>query len=151
MVPLEVMCVLVPKISWSPFHSPPASRRRQEVDWVHDRHGQHTFLRAEVHGPDAAHHLSGEIRSIHVTPPQREHRNATVRLDRQAEYHLSFERRVVAQLPVVQPVERRLVTVEHDLYFFVGGGGSRPAAGFRPVAGGDRGDRAGRAAYPNTR
>ena len=57
------------------------------------------------------------------------------------------KRGVVAQLPVVQPVERRLVAVEHDLYFFVGAGRPRPAARLRPVAAADRGDRAGRAAY----
>src|SRR5216683_348203 len=40
---------------------PPASRRRQEVDRVHDRHGLHALLRTEIDRPDAANHLRGEI------------------------------------------------------------------------------------------
>src|SRR5262249_15034078 len=84
---------------------PAASRRRQEVDWVHDRHGRH-ILRAEIDRPDAANDLRGEIRRIHVGRLQRTHRHAAIRLDRKAQNHLSFKSWVIAQLPVVQPVER---------------------------------------------
>src|SRR4029077_9669262 len=73
-----------------------------------------------------------------------------VRLDRQAQNHLAFQSWVIAQLPVVQPVERRLVAIEHDLDFFVGAGSTRPAACFRSVGAGDGGDRADGAAYPHT-
>ena len=52
---------------------PPASRRRQEVDRVHDRHGLDAFLRAEIDCLDAAHDLSGEIRRIHVSRLQLAH------------------------------------------------------------------------------
>src|SRR6266852_4129162 len=87
-------------------HFPPtASRRWQEVDGVHDRHGQN---------------------------------------------HLAFQGWVIAQLPVVQAVERRLVAIEHDLYFFVGAGRTWPAACLWSVGAGDRGDRADCAAYPHT-
>src|ERR1041385_8652811 len=126
---------------------PPFSRRRQEVDRVHDGHSLHTFLRAEIHRPDSADYLSGEIRRIHVTRLQRAHRDAAIGFDRQAQHHLSFQSRVIAQLPVVQPVERCLVAVEHNLYFFVGSGRSHSAARLRPVAAGDRGDRTGPPAY----
>src|SRR5262249_3856882 len=57
---------------------------------------------------------------------------------------------VIAQLPVVQPIERRLVAVEHDLYFFVGASGTRPAACLRSVRAGDRADGADFAPYPHT-
>src|SRR5439155_6266528 len=50
----------------------------------------------------------------------------------------------------VQPVERRFVAVEHDLYFFVGAGRTWPAACLRSVGAGDRGDRADCAAYAHT-
>src|SRR2546427_9188311 len=129
---------------------PPASRRRQEVDRVHDRHGRYTIFRAEIDRPDAANHLRGEIRRIHVSRLQRAHRHAAVRLDRQAQNHLAFQGWVIAQLPVVQPVERRLVSIEHDLYFLVGARRTWPAACLRSVGAGDRCDRADRAAYPDT-
>src|SRR5215472_1339200 len=129
---------------------PPASRRRQKVDRVHDRHGRHTILRAEIDCPDTADDLCREIRRIHVTRLQRAHRHAAVRLDRQAQNHLSFQRWVIAQLPVVQPVKRRLVAVEHDLYFFIGARRTLPAACFWPVAAGDPGDRADCATSPAT-
>src|SRR2546426_3114844 len=129
---------------------PPASRRRQEVDRVHDRHGLHTILRAEIDRPDAANDLRGEIRRIHVSRLQRAHRHAAVRLDCQAQNHLAFQGWVVTQLPVVEPVERCLVAIEHDLYFFVGAGRTWPAACLRSVGAGDRCDRADRAAYPDT-
>src|SRR5207302_11059130 len=128
---------------------PPASRRRKEVDRVHDRHGRY-ILRAEIDRPDAANHLRGEIRRIHVSRLQHAHRHAAVRLDRQAQNHLAFQCWVIAELPVVQPVERRLVAIEHDLYFFVGAGSTWPAACFRSVDTGDRGDRADGAAYSRT-
>src|SRR5262249_31428870 len=54
------------------------------------------------------------------------------------------------QLAVVQPVEGRLVFIEHDLYLFIGAGISHPGAHLRPVAAADPGDRAGRAAYTHT-
>src|SRR5437667_6911927 len=126
------------------------STRRQEVDRVHDRHGRHTILRAQIDRPDAANDLRGEIRRIHVSRLQRAHRHAAVRFDRQAQNHLAFQGWVIAQLPVVQPVERRLVAVEHDLYFFVGACRTWPAACLRSVGAGDRGDRADCAAYPHT-
>src|SRR5713101_3548829 len=129
---------------------PPASRRRQEVDRVHDRHGQYAILRAEIDRPDAANNLCGEIRRIHVSRLQRAHRHAAVRLNRQTQNHLAFQGWVITQLPVVQPVERRLVAIEHDLYFFVGAGRTRPAACLRSVGAGDRGDRADCAAYSHT-
>src|SRR5438132_6471782 len=128
---------------------PPASRRRKEVDRVHDRPGRY-ILRAEIDRPDASNHLRGEIRRIHVSRLQHAHRHAAVRLDRQAQNHLALQGRVIAQLPVVQPVERRLVAIEHDLYFFVGAGRTWPAARLRSVGAGDRCDRADRAAYPDT-
>src|SRR5260221_3357340 len=128
---------------------PPASRRRKKVDRVHDRHGRY-ILRAEIDRPDAANHLRGEIRRIHVSRLQHAHRNAAVRLDRQPQNHLAFQGWVIAQLPVVQPVERRLVAIEHDLYFFVGASGTWPAACLWSVGGGDRGDRADYAACPTT-
>src|SRR5262249_61382570 len=78
------------------------------------------------------------------------HRHRAVRFDRQAQDHLAFQGRVIAQLPVVQLVERRLVFVEHDLYFFVGAGRARPATGLRSVGTGDWGDRADYTAYPRT-
>src|SRR5713226_6364215 len=129
---------------------PPASRRRQEVDRVHDRHGRYTIFRAEIDCPDAANDLRGEIRRIHVSRLQRAHRHAAVRLDRQAQNHLAFQGWVIAQLPVVQPVERRLVAIEHDLYFFVGASRTWPAACLRSVGASDRGDRADCAAYSHT-
>src|SRR6266478_989583 len=129
---------------------PPASRRRQEVDRVHDRHGRHTILRAEIDRPDATNDLRGEIRRIHVARLQHAHRHAAVRLDRQAQNHLAFKGWVIAQLPVVQPVERRLVAIEHDLYFFVGTRRTWPAACLRSVGASDRSDRADGAAYPHT-
>src|SRR6267142_2521855 len=128
---------------------PPASRRRKKVNRVHDRHGRY-ILRAEIDRPDAANDLRGEIRRIHVSRLQRAHRHAAVRLDRQAQNHLAFQGWIIAQLPVVQPVERRLVAIEHDLYFFVGAGRTRPAARLRSVGAGDRRDRADSAAYPHT-
>src|SRR5207245_5962784 len=97
-----------------------------------------------------ANDLRGEIRRIHVSRLQRAHRHAAVRLDRQAQHHLTFQGWVIAQLPVVQPVERRLVAIEHDLYFFVGAGRTWPAACLRSLGAGDRGDRADGAAYPHT-
>src|SRR5229473_2056943 len=129
---------------------PPASRRRQEVDRVHDRHGRHTIFRAEIDRPDAANDLRGEIRRIHVSRLQRAHRHAAVRLDRQAQNHLAFQGRVIAQLSVVQPVKRRLVAIEHDLYFFVGAGRTWSAACLRSVGAGDRSDWADCAACPTT-
>src|SRR5262249_7693613 len=117
-----------------------SSRRRQEVDRVHDRHGLH-FLRAEIHLPDAAYNLSGEVRRIHVGRLQLAHRHTAVRFDREAQHHLAFQGRVVAQFPVVQPVERRLVAIKDDLYFFVGAGRPRSAARLRPVFAADGGTR----------
>src|SRR5438445_10533721 len=108
------------------------------------------MFRADIDRPDAANDLRGEIRRIHVSRLQHAHRYAAVRLDRQAQNHLALQGWVIAQLPVVQPVERRLVAVEHDLYFFVGAGRPRPAARLRSVGAGDRGDRADCAAYPHT-
>src|SRR5713101_2698527 len=127
-----------------------ASRRGQEVDRVHDRHSLHALLRTEIDRPDATNDLRGEIRRIHVSRLQRAHRHAAVGLDRQAQNHLAFQGWVIAQLPVVQPVERRLVAIEHNLYFFVGAGRTLPAACLRPVGAGDRGNRADFAAYPHT-
>jgi hypothetical protein len=49
------------------------SRRRQEIDWVHDCHGLHAILRTEIDGLNPAHHLSGEIRRIHVSRLQLAH------------------------------------------------------------------------------
>src|SRR6266566_73188 len=129
---------------------PPASRRRQEVDRVHDRHGRYTIFRAEIDRPDAANDLRGEIRRIHVSRLQRAHRHAAVRLDRQAQNHLAFQGWVIAQLPVVQPVEGRLVAIEHDLYFLVGAGRTWPAACLRSIGAGNWGDRADYAACPHT-
>src|SRR5229473_1832661 len=129
---------------------PPTSRRRQEVDRVHDRHGRHTIFRAEIDRPDAANHLCGEIRGTHVSRLQHAHRHAAVRLDRQTQNHLAFQGWVIAQLPVVQPVERRLVAIEHDLYFLVGAGRTWSAACLRSVGTSDRSDRADCAAYPHT-
>src|SRR6266852_6266209 len=132
-------------------HFPPtASRRWQEVDGVHDRHGGHTILRTEIDRTDAANDLRGEIRRIHVGRLQRAHRHAAVRLDRQAQNQLAFQGWVIAQLPVVQAVERRLVAIEHDLYFFVGAGRTWPAACLWSVGAGDRGDRADYVACPHT-
>src|SRR6266852_3603230 len=128
---------------------PPASRRRKKVDRVHDRHGRY-ILGAEIDRPDAANHLRGEIRRIHVSRLKHAYRHAAVRLDRQAQNHLASQSWVIAQLPVVQPVERRLVAIEHDLYFFVGASRTWPAACLRSVGAGDRGDRADCAAYPHT-
>src|SRR5206468_11274146 len=54
------------------------------------------------------------------------------------------------QPPVVQPVQRRVVSIEHVLYFFVGAGRTWRAACLRSVGAGDRCDRADRAAYPAT-
>src|SRR5712692_11727472 len=129
---------------------PPASSRRQEVDRVHSRHGRYTIFRAEIDRPDAANHLRGEIRRIHVSRLKHAYRHAAVRLDRQAQNHLAFQSWVIAQLPVVQPVERRLVAIEHDLYFFVGAGRTRPAPRLRSVGTGDRRYRADYAACPTT-
>src|SRR5260370_5477142 len=128
---------------------PPASRRRKKVDRVHDRHGRY-ILRAEIDRPDAANHLRGEIRRIHVSRLQYAHRHAAVRLDRQTQNHLAFQGWVIAQLPVVQPVERRLVAIEHDLYFLVGAGRTWSAACLRSVGASDRRDRADCAGYPDT-
>src|SRR5579864_8579852 len=128
---------------------PPASRRRQEVDRVHDRHGRY-ILRAEIDRLDAANNLRGKIRRIHVSRLQHAHRYAAVRLDRQTQNHLAFQGWVIAQLSVVQPVERRLVAIEHDLYFLVGAGRAWSAACFRSVGTGDRSDRADYAACPTT-
>src|SRR6267143_1082588 len=100
-----------------PFQ-PPASRRWQEVNRVHDGHSRY-LLRTEIDRPDAHNHLS-------------------------------FQGWVIAKLPVVQPVERRLVAIKDDLYFFVGAGRTWPAACFRSVGAGDRGDPADCAAYPHT-
>src|SRR5207237_10343475 len=113
-------------------------------------HNRHTILRAEIDRPDAANDLRGEIRRIHVSRLQRAHRHAAVWFDRQAQDHLAFQGWVIAQLPVVQSVERRLVTVEHDLYFFVGAGRNWPPACLRSVGAGDWGDRADCAAYAHT-
>src|SRR5512146_1722664 len=126
---------------------PPPLRRRQEVDRVNDGYSRHSVLGAEIHGLDALHHLIDEIRRFHVRRLQRAHRYAAVGLDRQPHYHLPLQRGVVPQLSVVQPVERRLVAVEDDLYFFVGSG--RTGAGTRlgPVTAADGGDRADGAAY----
>src|SRR6516162_826384 len=129
---------------------PAASRRRQEVDRVHDGHGRYTILCAEIDHADAVNDLRGEIRRIHVGRLQRAHRHAAVRLDCQAQNHLAFESWVIAQLPVVQPVERCFVAIEHDLYFFVGAGRTWPTACFWSVGAGDRGDRADYAACPRT-
>src|SRR5258708_9088141 len=138
-----------PGVRAIPLRSP-ASRRRQEVNRVHDRHGRYTIFRAEIDRPYAANHLGGEIWRIHVSRLQCAHRYAAVRLDRQTQNHLAFEGWVIAQLPVVQPVERRLVAIEHDLYFFVGASRPWPAACLRSVGAGDRRDRADCAAYPHT-
>src|SRR5215469_8940138 len=128
----------------------PSSCRWQEVDRVHDRHGRHTILRAEIDRPGAANDLRGEIRRIHVSRLQHAHGHAAVRLDRQAQNHLAFQSWVIAQFPVVQPIERSLVAIEHDLYLFVRSGRTWPAASFRSVCGGDRGDRADYAACART-
>src|SRR5215470_12517712 len=128
----------------------PSSCRWQEVDRVHDRHGRHTILRAEIDRPGAANDLRGEIRRIHVSRLQHAHGHAAVRFDRQAQNHLAFQSWVIAQFPVVQPIERSLVAVEHDLYLFVRAGRTWPAACLRSVCGGDPGDRADCAASPPT-
>src|SRR5690606_13111104 len=47
---------------------------------------------------------------------------------REAQHHLSAQRRIRAQLAIVKPVQRRLVTIEHDLNFFVGPAGERARA-----------------------
>src|SRR5262245_41575567 len=123
------------------------SRRRQEIDRVDDGQRLDAFLRPEVDLAHAIHDLGREIRRFHVRRLQRAHRHAAVRLDRQAQHHLPFQSRVIAQLTVVQPIERSLVAVEHDLYFFVGTGSSRPTARLWSVGATYRGDRTGRAAY----
>ena len=47
-------------------------------------------------------------------------RHAAVGFDRQPQDHLALQRRIVAQLAVVEAIQRRLVAIEHDLNFFVG-------------------------------
>src|SRR5437899_3153320 len=130
-------------------HRPPDSRRRQKVDRLHARHGRY-FLRAEIDRSNPANDLRREIRRIHVSRLQHAHRHAAVRLNRQAQNHLAFQGWVIAQLPVVQPVERRLVAIEHDLYFLVGAGRTWPAACLRSIGAGNWGDRADYAACPHT-
>jgi hypothetical protein len=64
------------KTSWPsvPFGlRSPASRRRQKIYRVHNRHGLHAFLRAEIDRLDAVHYLSDEIRRIHVSRLQLAH------------------------------------------------------------------------------
>src|SRR6185295_8242629 len=56
----------------------------------------------------------------------------TTRLDRQTQHHLATQRWNVAQLAVVEPIERRLVAIEHDLNLFVGA--ARRSAGPRAIA-----------------
>src|SRR5262249_4216370 len=68
----------------------------------------------------------------------------------QAQHHLALQGRIAAQFPVVIPVESRLVTIEHNLYFFVGAGRPQPAARLGSVAA-DRRDRAGRADHLHAR
>lgn len=51
----------------------PASRRRQKIYRVHDRHGLYALLRAKIDRLDAVHYLSDEIRRIHVCRLQLAH------------------------------------------------------------------------------
>ena len=60
---------------------------------------------------------SGEARSVDSTL-QRE--TSPVRFDGEPQQHLAAQGRILAQLPVVDPVERRLVPIEDDLDFLVG-------------------------------
>src|SRR6185437_6131282 len=125
---------------------PPASRRRQEVNRVHDRHGLHAILWAKIDCLDAVYYQSDEVRCIHVSRLQLAHRHGAVRLNRQLQHHLALQGRIAAQFPVVIPVESRLITVEHNLYFFIGAGSSWPTVRFGTVAAAaDSRDRAGRA------
>src|SRR5690606_11181817 len=64
------------------------------------------------------------------------------RLDREAQHHLSAQRRILAELPVVEPVQRRLVAVEDDLDLLVRAARSRAAAGERAIAAAAGADRA---------
>ena len=71
---------------------------------------------------NAAHardHLGGEIRRAHVRAAQLAQRDAAVGLDAQAQDHLTAQGRIAAQLAVVEPVQLRLVAVEHDLDLLV--------------------------------
>src|SRR6185437_15814342 len=121
-------------------------RGRQEVNRVHDRHGLHAILWAEIDCLDAIHYQSDEVRCIHVSRLQLAHRYSAIRLNRQLQHHLALQGRIAAQFPVVIPVESRLVTVEHNLYFFIGAGSSWPTVRFGTVAAAaDSRDRAGRA------
>src|SRR5689334_4792561 len=130
----------------------PASGRRQEIDRVHDGHCLNAILRAKIDCLDAVHYLSNEIRRIHVSRLQLAHRHGSVRLDRQAQHHLALQGRIAAQGPVVIPVESRFVTIENNLYFFVGAGSSQSAARFGSVgATADRCNRAGRADHLHAR
>src|SRR6185369_8205413 len=54
-------------------------------------------------------------------------------LNRQAQHHFALQCRIDAQCPVVIAVESRLVTIEHDLNFFVGARSFRAAVGFGPA------------------
>src|SRR4030095_14605913 len=62
-----------------------------------------------------------------------------VRLDREFQDHLTLQRRVLAQLAVVQAIERRFVAIEHDLDLFVGAR-ERGTIAQRSVAWADRAD-----------
>src|SRR5262245_5652485 len=68
---------------------------------------------------------------------QHAHRYAAVGLDREPQHYLSLQRRVISKFPVVQPVERCLVAVEHNLYFFIGTRRAHSRAGFRAVVAAD--------------
>src|SRR5262249_53069396 len=103
-----------------PFSSAAELRGRQEVYRVHDRYGLDAILRSEIDRLDAIHYLSNKIRRIHVSRLHLAHRPRAVWLDRQTQHHLALQGWIAAEFPVVIPVESRLVTIKHNLYFFVG-------------------------------
>ena len=91
-------------------------RRWQEIDRIDDCHRGDIFLGAEVKGTDPIDNLLRQHWCIHVGCLQYTERHGSVRLDRKLENDLPAQSRVLAQLAVIQPVQRRLVTIEDDLY-----------------------------------
>src|SRR5260370_1308463 len=59
-----------------------------------------------------------------------------------SETHRPFRAWFITKLRVVHPEDRRFVASDPRLFFSVGRGGPGPAARLRPVAAGDRSDRA---------
>src|SRR5262245_44585386 len=133
-----------PRCARASFARP--SGRGQEIDRIEDRERGYV-LGSEIEGVDAVDDLGRELRRPHVRGAQLAERYAAVGLDPEAQDHLALQRGIVAQLSVVEAVERGLVAVEDDLDLFVRAADRRAlprahAAARTAAAAGDRARRA---------